>query len=360
MGEPQIRFGILGCAYIARKVGRAIGLAPGAALHAVASRSLDKAASFAAANGFPSQAKLYGSYEALLDDPEIDAVYVPLPTSLHVRWAVAAARKGKHVLLEKPVAPSTAELDEIIAACDESGVQYMDATMWMHHPRTAKMEEFLSDEQCFGKLKEIHTSFTYGAPPDFLKNDIRVKPDLDSLGALGDAGWYCIRAALWATNYEIPKSVIALPGAGYNEAGVILSCGACLYWEDGLSATFRCSFLSHLTMDIIANGTKGTLNVHDYVVPYREDEAPFYTASGAWFFDKLAGWGPKLVQQVVSTGLPQEALMVEEFARLVRRIKADGLKSETIWPSISRKTQLVIDAVKLSIEKGFVPVEVAS
>ena len=155
MAETPIQFGILGCAEIARKVSRAITLAPNATLYAVGSRSLEKARRFAAANGFPPSAKIYGSYEAVLDDPGVDAVYVPLPTSLHLKWAVLAAEKKKHVLLEKPVALNVAELDQILEACESNGVQFMDGTMWMHHPRTAKMKELLSDPQRFGQLKSV-------------------------------------------------------------------------------------------------------------------------------------------------------------------------------------------------------------
>jgi len=158
---PKIRFGIIGCAGIARKVSRAVALAPNAALHAVGSRSLYKARVFAAANGFPAGAKVHGSYEAVLDDPEVDAVYLPLPTSLHVRWAVLAASKKKHVLLEKPVALNVAEFDEIIAACESNGVQLMDGTMWMHHPRTSMMKEFLSDANRFGQLRSVLTCFEF-------------------------------------------------------------------------------------------------------------------------------------------------------------------------------------------------------
>lgn len=122
----SIRFGILGCAEIARKLSRAITLAPNAELYAVASRSIDKAKAFAASNGFPPHAKIHGSYDSLLDDPEVDAVYMPLPTSLHLRWAVLAAQKKKHILLEKPVALNASEFDTIIQACESSG-----SSSWM-------------------------------------------------------------------------------------------------------------------------------------------------------------------------------------------------------------------------------------
>ncbi|XVF37268.1 hypothetical protein REPUB_Repub19eG0131700 [Reevesia pubescens] len=142
MADIPIRFGIIGCAEIARKISRAILLAPNATISAVASRSIDKAVNFAKANEFPPEAKIYGSYESLLDDPNIDAVYLPLPTSLHLKWAVLAVQKKKHLLTEKPVALNVAEFDEILKACEENGAQIMDGTMWVHHPRTEKMKEF--------------------------------------------------------------------------------------------------------------------------------------------------------------------------------------------------------------------------
>ncbi|XP_059656551.1 uncharacterized oxidoreductase At4g09670-like [Cornus florida] len=360
MADTTVRFGILGCANIARKVSRAITLAPNATIWAIGSRSIEKASRFASENDVPASAKLYGSYEAVLDDPEVDAVYVPLPTSLHVRWAVLAAEKKKHVLLEKPVALHVTELDTILEACEANGVQFMDATMWMHHPRTAKMTEFISDKLHFGKLKSLHSSFTYDAGADFLMNDIRVKPDLDAHGALGDAGWYCIRASLWAADYDLPKTVTALREPDFNEAGVILSCGASLRWEDGRVATFYCSFLTNLSMDITALGTKGYLRVHDFVVPFQENVGPFFTASNSKFGQRALGCEPIPGEQTVTTDLPQEALMVTEFATLVNGIKSNGLKPEKKWPTLSRKTQLVLDAVEGSIAKGFEPVEIVN
>ncbi|CAL5417693.1 unnamed protein product [Camellia sinensis] len=330
MSETPVRFGVLGCATIARILSRAIRLAPNASISAIGSRSIDKASKFASDNGFPASAKVYGSYEAVLDDPEVDAVYVPLPTSLHLKWAALAAEKKKHLLLEKPVAQDVKELDTILEVCESNGVQFMDATMWMHHPRTAKMKEFLSDPLRFGQLKSIHSIFTFDAGPDFLNNNIRVKPDLDALGALGNAGWYCIRAILWAADYELPKSVTALPEkTELNQAGVILSCGASLNWADGKVATFHCSFLTKLAMEPLIG----------------ESEAKFYAASD---------------EHTVTTDLPQEALMVTELACLVKGIRGNGLKPEKKWPTMSRKTQLVVDAVNASIERGFEAVEVGN
>ena len=164
-------------------------------------------------------------------------------------------------------------------------------------------------EGCFFWVLQVHTVFTFGADPDFLKNDIRVKPDLDALGSLGDEGWYCVRAILWAANYELPKTLIASHKPALNESGVILSCGASLHWEDGKVATFHCSFLSNLTMDITAVGTKGTLHVNDFIILHYEKEASFSSSSESGFDDLVTGWIGKPNKNIVFTDLPQEALM---------------------------------------------------
>ncbi|KAL6509817.1 hypothetical protein OROGR_022305 [Orobanche gracilis] len=355
---PPVRFGIIGCANIARKVSRAILLSTNSTIVAIGSRTTEKAVAFAKNNGFPASSKTYGSYDAVVDDPEVDAVYIPLPTSLHLHWAVLAARKKKHVLLEKPVALNVGELDEILSACESSGVQFMDATMWIHHPRTAEMKAFLSDPQRFGQLKAVHSIFSYNSGTDFLYNDIRVKPDLDALGALGDAGWYCIRAILWASDYQLPKTVTALRDAEFNKAGVIISCGASLLFNDGKVATFYCSFLGNLTMEISVLGTNGYLRVHDFVIPFEENVGPFYVNANTKFAELSIGIEPKPTEQLVTTDLPQESLMVKEFSSLVAKIRENGSRSEKKWPTISRKTQVVVDAMKSSIDKGFEPVEV--
>ncbi|ESQ28625.1 hypothetical protein EUTSA_v10018750mg [Eutrema salsugineum] len=353
--DMPIRIGVMGCAEIARKVSRAIHLAPNATIAAIASRSMEKAKLFATSNGYPQSAKVHGSYESILEDSEVDALYIPLPTSLHAKWAIRAAEKGKHILLEKPVAMNVAEFDKIVAACEINGVQIMDGTMWAHHPRTDKLKEFLFDSDRFGQLKNVHSCFTVAANKDFLENSIRAKPDLDGLGALGDAGWYTIRATLLVNNFELPKTVTAFPGTFRNKLGVNLSCGASMTWEeDKRTATIYCSYLANLTMEITAIGTKGTLRVHDFVIPFQETEASFTTCTNAWINKPAAtAWVNPPAEHTVKTELPQEACMVSEFARLVGEIKNKGAKPDLFWPSISRKTQLVVDAVKESIDNNY-------
>jgi hypothetical protein len=154
---------------------------------------------------------------------------------------------------------------------------------------------------------------------------------------LVDTGWYCIRAILWAVGYELPKTAIALRDPVKNGAGVLLSCGATLYWADGKNASFSCSFLTNLTMDMTVIGTP---HATDFVIPYQETSAEFSAASKSDFSYMALGWDPLPTKHAVLTDLlPQEALMVQEFARLVLNIRDDaGGKPEGKWPAITRKT----------------------
>lgn len=158
MARPKVRMGILGCASIAEKLVRAMLLLPPSSLQitALGSRSLQKAKDFASRNHLPAETKLYASYDAVLDDPEVDAVYIPLPTGLHSEWVTKAAEKKKHVLLEKPVASTVEELDGFLAVMEKNGLQFMDGTMFMHHPRTAEMEGVLRNAEVIGELREVH------------------------------------------------------------------------------------------------------------------------------------------------------------------------------------------------------------
>lgn len=180
---------------------------------------------------------------------------------------------------------------------------------------------------------------------------------MDSLGALGDCGWYCIRAILWGVNYQLPKTITALPALELNKAGVILSCGSSFLWEDGKLATFHCSFLNNKSMDLYLYGTLGSIHLGDFIIPYTEDSASFSLSSGPSLTELHLGWNKKPEEVHVTLPLPQEALMVQEFARLAVSIRDCGSCPDPKWPEISRKTQLVLDAVKKSIELGFKPVE---
>src|SRR6266581_2668317 len=143
--SKKLRWGILGVAKINDRLLPAFAKAANTDLVGIASRSLDKATAAAKAAGIP---KAFGSYEALLDDPTIDAIYIPLPNTLHAEWTRKAAERGKHVLCEKPLTPTAREAESLVAYCHTKKIKLMDGFFWPHHPRTAQMKELLTS----GKL----------------------------------------------------------------------------------------------------------------------------------------------------------------------------------------------------------------
>src|SRR6266581_801818 len=159
--SKKLRWGILGVAKINDRLLPAFAKAANTDLVGIASRSLDKATAAAKAAGIPTA---FGSYEALLDDPAIDAVYNPLPNTLHAEWTMKAAERGKHVLCEKPLAPSAAEAQKVIDFCRGKGVCLMDGFMWPHHPRTARLRQLL-DSGRLGKLRRVTGTFTFPLGP---------------------------------------------------------------------------------------------------------------------------------------------------------------------------------------------------
>ena len=147
----------------------------------------------------------YGTYDALLSDPSLDAIYIPLPPSMHAEWTINAAKHGKHVLCEKPLSAKSDEATIMADACHQNGVQLMDGVMWVHHERTAMMKEKLA---ILGELRRVTAAFTFNWNT-IPTGNIRAKAELGG-GSLGDLGYYCARAILWAFE-EMPQHGFSLP-----------------------------------------------------------------------------------------------------------------------------------------------------
>eukprot|EP00252_Welwitschia_mirabilis_P025863 TRINITY_DN8243_c0_g1_i2.p1 TRINITY_DN8243_c0_g1~~TRINITY_DN8243_c0_g1_i2.p1 ORF type:complete len:199 (-),score=35.64 TRINITY_DN8243_c0_g1_i2:231-827(-) len=191
------------------------------------------------------------------------------------------------------------------------------------------------------------------ASPSFYEDNIRVKPDLDSLGAQGDIGWYCCTAILWANKYEMPQTVRAMPSPKFNDAGVVLRCGATFTWDDGRIATYHVSFLSHAAMDLIIQGTKGTLRVEDFCIPHDETWASFKSISDMKPKPLFIGWENVPEEQKVVADVPQEVSLIENMSNLVKGIRDERAKIDTFWPTITRKAQVLLNAVMDSIYSNF-------
>ena len=182
-----LRWGILGTARINRMLIPPLKASPDNRLVAVASRELARGEEYAREWGI---GRVHGSYEALLADPEIDAVYIPLPNHLHAEWTIKAARAGKHVLCEKPLALTVADVDAMVSACREAGVVLAEAFMYRHHPQTLKVKQLL-DEGAIGTLRYLRGAFTFELSRP---NDVRLRPEWGG-GCLWDVGCYPVSFA---------------------------------------------------------------------------------------------------------------------------------------------------------------------
>ena len=245
----KIRWGVLGVAGIAmKKVIPAMQHGRFSEIAAIASRDLNKAQTAAKALGIP---KAYGSYEALLADPEIDAIYNPLPNHLHVPWSIKAAEAGKHVLCEKPIALSMAEARSLIAARDRCKVKIGEAFMIAVHPQWIQVNELVKN---VGQVRAVHVLFTY---TNVDPKNVRNQADIGG-GGLMDIGCYGIKASRMIFGSE-PLRVIGLLDRDPNFKTDRLS-SAMLDFGSG-QAVFTCSTqtVPYQTVQIL--GTKGRISM---------------------------------------------------------------------------------------------------
>lgn len=257
----SLRWGVLGYARIARvSVIPALRKASNSEFYALASRDPAK---LAACQGTGPTPKVYDSYEGLLRDPDVDAVYIPLPNSMHREWTLKAAAHGKHVLCEKPMGLSAAECREMIAACESHRVLLMEAFMYRYTPRTLKVIDVLKSG-VLGQIRQVNSffRFTIGRP------SIKLQPELGG-GCLYDVGCYPVNFV------GLVADTLAggAPGAGgmpikmsadcVMESGVDVNFSALLRYESGMMATIEAGFSSHKRIYSEIIGTEGTLEVPD-------------------------------------------------------------------------------------------------
>ena len=251
MNAP-VRFGILGYARIARlHLIPAMLEARNAIPYAIASQSPQKLKEAQETFGFE---KAYDSYEALLDDPNVDAVYIPLPNSLHKEWAIKAARAKKHVLCEKPMALTEADCQAMIDASRENGVQLMEAFMYRYTARTAKLKELIASG-VIGQVRHINSTFRF-----LLQNPASIKLDASlGGGSLWDVGCYPINIIGMLMQAE-PAHVCALKT---DRDGIDMALSAILKYDNGVLCSIHSGFDSQSAMLTEINGTDGTLIIRD-------------------------------------------------------------------------------------------------
>lgn len=251
--SEKIRWGLLSTARINDALIEPIKQAERSELVAVASRNLEKAQSYAKEKGIP---KAYGSYEALLSDPDIDVVYNPLPNSLHCEWSVNAAQAGKHVLCEKPIVTTLEELDKIEAAANANNVTIFEAFMYLHHPQTQKVKEMVHGGQ-LGNVQLVNSWFNFYLPPENAQN-IRLNPDLSG-GSFWDVGVYPNSMSIVMINAGAPVEVWAQQIVG--ETGVEVAMRGQMRFANGAVAQISSGFRTAFREAAYIVGDKATVNI---------------------------------------------------------------------------------------------------
>jgi D-xylose 1-dehydrogenase (NADP+, D-xylono-1,5-lactone-forming) len=244
-----LRWGILSTANITDKL---LDSGTDQEFVAVGSRDAARAEAYARQKGI---ARSHGSYEALLADPDVDAIYNPLPNALHVEWSIRALEAGKHVLCEKPLSRRPEDVDRAFDVAEREGRVLAEAFMWRHHPQVARARELL-DGGAIGDLRIIRAHFAFvAADPE----DIRLQPSLDG-GGLMDVGCYCVSGCRTLAGAEPERAWAELVPGGH---GVDVALAATLRFPGDVLAHFDCGVSYPGGSLLAAAGTEGSFALAD-------------------------------------------------------------------------------------------------
>ena len=308
----MIRWGFLGAGMIARvALGPAVHQAAGARLQAAAARDPARAADL-------GPARVHESYEALLDDPEVDAVYISLSNEAHLPWTLAALAAGKHVLCEKPLCLTAAEVDQI--ADQQGDLLVVEASWYRWHPRVRLAQQRLPE---IGQVQHVSAGFTFAGD---LEGNYRLDP-LRGGGALYDVGHYAVSAALWAIGRGLPTDVSAR--SRWSPSGVDLSTEAVLDW-DGASAQVSAGIDEGRGQWLVITGSAGEIELRD--APYtswKDDETELLVSDG------------KGTERIRVPAENAYRVMVEEVSAVL-----EGGPGWVLPLAESRQTAAALDAVR--------------
>lgn len=325
MTATPVRWGILGAAGINRAMAPAITATANAELVAIASRNAARAEAAAAEFGIPIA---HDSYQALLADPTIEAVYIPLPNAFHCEWVIAAALAGKHVLCEKPMAVTADEARRMIAACADAGVLLAEAFMYVQHPRYGHLRELL-DAGAIGSVRAIITTFSFDASEDVEHSGFRGYP---GSGALYDVGCYAFHSARYLLGAE-PSAITVASEVSELHGGIDMTSSGLLEFENGASLLFAVSMAGADTDRIEVIGSSGRVTVpHAFISVPGEDGFQLHTAAG--------------IRHEAAPAVDHYVSQVERFSRAVR-----GEKPLLFDPGDALRNVLVLEAATASFRE---------
>ena len=328
----RVKWGVLGNALIARKcVIPAIQTSRNGIVHALATRKPTDADEVVEKNEIR---RVYDTYEAIIEDPVVDAVYIPLPNHLHCPWTLKALKAGKHVLCEKPLAGNALQAREMADQAANSGKLLMEAFMYRFHPRSRQIKQMI-DEGAIGKPSLIRSAFCFNMGNDVIKSgeNNRLKPEMSG-GALMDVGCYSVSVARWLFAAE-PVKVQAQ--AVYHPSGADTHMVGTLGFANGQLASFEASFISALQQTYTVVGSDGAIELpHNAFVPW-ENDAVFIQRTR----DEETG------REHIIKGADEYRLMVEHFSDAV--LEKTGLNFS---PDDSIANMLVLDALSEAARTG--------
>jgi D-xylose 1-dehydrogenase (NADP+, D-xylono-1,5-lactone-forming) len=251
MENAPVKWGIVSTADINGKVIPGAHASPKVDLVAVASREAARAQAYAREWGIP---RSYGSYDELYADPEIEAVYISLPNTMHVEWSIKALEAGKHVLCEKPLTRTPSDAAEAFDAADRTGLLLSEAFMWRHNPQTRRLQE-LVESGAIGELRLVRSAFSYGL---YDESNIRLRPDVEG-GALMDVGCYNVSGSRFLAGE--PQRVWG--EAWYGPSGTDWVFAGTMRFPGDVIATFDCGTAMSSRDELEAIGSEGSLFLDD-------------------------------------------------------------------------------------------------
>ena len=260
--SPPTRFGVIGTGRITRRLVADLQSTDSVAVTAIASRSDQRARWYADQYGI---ANAVGSYAELLRRDDVDAVYISLPPSLHATWAMAVAESGKDVLCEKPLAVSASEAAAIDEACQRAAVRWLDATAWLHHPRSGAWARWIETGR-LGELRHITASVSFNRP--FQSGEHRLSAELGG-GCLLDLGWYAAGLIRFAAG-RLPETVFA---EAIERHGVPYRVSAMLRFDRDLTATLSCGYDTATRKWCEIAGSDASIVCDDFTRPWPDKPA---------------------------------------------------------------------------------------
>jgi len=327
--DRPLRWGIVGTGGIANHIAPMIKVAARAELAAVASRKIETARQFANKHGIPGA---FGSWSEMLSSNTVDAIYVATPTAAREEICLLAAANGKHVLGEKPFA-NLASLRRITSACRKNGVGFMDGTHFVHHPRTAKIKTTMREK--IGWPWSIGSTFQFGLTD---AGNIRFDPKLEPYGAIGDAGWYNVRAAVEFTAPGIKIVGLDAYIRRDKKSNAAVTGSGVIAFNDGSTTTWDCGFdAGALNMDLRISGAGGQFSLNDFV----QNQADGRAGPADYDYRKGEFGSSGTLERIsVSSAKPAAALMFENFAAMVGN--SDLFEASV---AASERTQEWLDAI---------------